>query len=288
MKYATFAHAGRTSWGVVEGDTIVDVGAVLPDYAGLKQVIAAGALVRAATVARAPGAPRYPLAGVEFLPVIPDPSKIFCVGHNYESHRQETGRERTEHPSIFVRFADSQVGHNTPIVRPFVSTMLDYEGELAVVIGAGGRAIPVETALDHIAGYSCYMDASVRDWQWHTKQFTPGKTFPGTGGFGPWMVTPDELGDPRETMVTTRLNGQTLQAQPVSDMIFSIAAIINYISTFSPLSPGDVIVTGTPGGVGAKRNPPVWMAPGDHVEVEITGVGRLAHDVVDETPSAMR
>lgn len=281
MKLASFHLGDRPSWGIVDGSSILDMGAVLGDrYPTLRAALAAEALPE---VAAAMGrASRLPLDAVAFAPVIPDAEKILCVGHNYESHRQETGRDRTSHPSLFTRFADTQVGHKQPLRRPGVSTMFDYEGELAVIIGRAGRSISEERALEHVAGYSCYMDASVRDWQWHTQQFTPGKNFPATGGFGPWMVTRDEVPDPAALHVTTRLNGAVMQSQPTAEMIFSVPAIIAYISTFTPLSPGDVIVTGTPGGVGAKRQPPVWMTAGDRVEVDIPHIGVLSHDVLDD------
>lgn len=278
MKFASYAAAGRASYGLVEGEEVVDVGAVLAaEYPDLRAVVAAGVYGAAQdAVARAE---RLSLSDIVFAPVIPNPAKIFCVGHNYETHRQETGRAKTDYPSIFTRFADSQIGHGQAITLPKVSTMLDFEGELAVVIGKGGRSIPVADALSHVAGYGCYNDASVRDWQWHTQQFTPGKNFPGTGAFGPWLVTADEVGDPAALSVTTRVNGQVVQFQPTADMIFPVATLIAYISTFTPLSPGDVIVSGTPGGVGAKRQPPLWLKDGDVVEVDIPGVGLLVNQV---------
>ncbi|GGE96501.1 fumarylacetoacetate hydrolase family protein [Sphingomonas prati] len=281
MKWMSFEARGRASYGIVDGDGVYDVGARLASrFPDLKALIAAGALQEGGDPAG--GDERLAFADIRFLPVIPNPGKIMCVGHNYESHRQETGRDKTERPSIFTRFADSQTGHRAPIVLPTVSTMLDFEGELAVVIGRGGREIREEDALSHIAGYACYDDASVRDWQWHTRQFTPGKNFPQTGGFGPWLVTADEIADPSALSVTTRVNGEVVQSQPTADMIFSIPAIIAYVSAFTPLSPGDVIVTGTPGGVGAKRQPPRWLAAGDVVEVDIPGVGLLVNHVQAE------
>lgn len=282
MKLATCrSAAGHETYGIVDDDVLIDVGAALfGSYTDLKAVIAADAF--ADLHAAAATAARVPLADLSFAPVIPNPGKIFCVGHNYESHRQETGRDSTDHPSIFIRFADSQAGHRQPIILPAISTMLDFEGELAVVIGHGGRAIPESNALAHVAGYACYNDASVRDWQWHTRQFTPGKNFPSTGGFGPWLVTMDDIPDPARLSVTTRLNGTVVQSQPTSDMIFSIPTLIAYISQFTLLSPGDVIVTGTPGGVGAKRQPPLWLNDGDVVEVEIPTVGLLVNPVQNE------
>ena len=276
MKLASFRRPdGTPSFGRVEGDHLVDLGSA---HADLKDAIAADAL---ASLTALTGS-RHALADVALLPVVPNPSKVLCVGHNYESHRKETGRAKVDNPSIFTRFPDTLVAAGAPIVRPRVSTSLDFEGELAVVIGRGGRAIPEAEALDHIAGYACFNDASVRDWQWHTSQFTPGKNFPGTGALGPWLVTPDEAGDLADVHVTTRLNGEIVQDQPIRDMLFPIARIIAYVSTFTALAPGDVIATGTPGGVGAKREPPLWMKPGDRVEVAIGLVGTLSNPVVDE------
>ena len=275
MKLTSFRRSdGTPSFGRVEGDTVIDLGGA---HADLKSAIAANALASLTG-----DGPRHALGDVALLPVVPNPSKVLCVGHNYESHRQETGRAKVDHPSIFTRFADTLVGAGRPIVRPRVSTSLDFEGELAVIVGRGGRAIAEERALGHVAGYACFNDASVRDWQWHTSQFTPGKNFPGTGALGPWLVTPDEAGDLAEVRVTTRLNGEVVQDQPIGDMIFSVARIVAYVSSFTPLAPGDVIATGTPGGVGAKRQPPLWMKPGDRVEVSIGPVGTLSNPVVAE------
>ena len=277
MKYLSFRRPdGTPTFGRLEGDRVVDLGTGRLASADLKTALAHGVL------AELPAGPSYTLAEVTLLPVLPNPAKVFCVGHNYESHRQETGRAKVEHPSIFTRFADTLVAHGQPLVRPQLSTSFDFEGELAVVIGRGGRAISKERALDYVAGYACFNDASVRDFQWHTSQFTPGKNFPGTGGFGPWLVTPDEAGDLNAVHVTTRLNGEVVQDQPIGDMIFPIAEVIAYISAFTPLAPGDVIATGTPGGVGAKRVPPLWLKAGDRIEVAIGPVGTLVQRVIDE------
>lgn len=281
MKLATFRIEGRTTWGLIEGDEAVDVGAVLhgrlPD---LKSAIAADAL--AGLGAHAAGARRYPLTAIEWLPVIPNPDKIICIGLNYENHRKETGRAEVEHPTIFSRYANSQTGHGANIIRPRVSTDLDFEGELAVIIGKPGRYIAQADAFGHVAGYACYNDGSVRDFQRHTHQFTPGKNFPDTGAFGPWMVTPDELGDLGPLRLQTRVNGQVMQDALIEQMIFSIPRQVEYCSTFTRLEPGDVIASGTPGGVGAKRTPPLWLKPGDTVEVEIDKVGLLRNGVADE------
>ncbi len=281
MRLATVETGGHATWGLVEGPNFIDVGAVLratlPD---LRSAIAAGAWDEI-TAARA-AAKTSPLSAVRFLPVIPNPDKILCVGLNYESHRRETGRAEVGHPTMFLRLANTQVGHENPMIRPAVSEKLDFEGELAVIIGKGGRHIKPEDAMSHIAGYSCYNDGSVRDWQNHTHQFTPGKNFPATGGFGPWMVTSDEIADVEALKISTRLNDMVVQEAGLDQLIFSIPTVIAYCSTFTRLEPGDVIATGTPGGVGAKRTPPLFMKPGDIVRVEISDVGTLINPIAAE------
>lgn len=281
MKFASFTIDNTQSWGLVEGDDIADLGAVLRDrFPDLKSAIAADALTEAA--AAASSAPRHPLAAIGFLPVIPNPDKILCIGLNYETHRKETGRTEVENPTVFGRFANSQTGHLTNIVRPRVSTDLDFEGELAIIIGKPGRYIAREDAWQHIAGYACYNEGSVRDFQRHTHQFTPGKNFPATGAFGPWLVTSDEIDDLGPLKLQTRLNGQIVQEATISQMIFDIPRQIEYCSSFTRLEPGDVIATGTPGGVGSRRTPPLWMKPGDVVEVEIDRIGLLCNSIADE------
>ncbi len=245
MKLVTFDKAMRRGWGVLEGDSIAAIsesaGAPPTLRKALEQPGAAAAIAHAAKTA-----PRVPLASVALAPVLPDPDKILCVGLNYEMHRKETGRDEVQHPTIFTRFANSQLGHGQPMIRPKVSTHFDYEGELAIVIGTPGRHIAKEKAYDHIAGYACYNDGSIRDWQRHTIQFTPGKNFMGTGAFGPCLVTPDEVGPLPSLKLVTRLNGQVVQEAKLGDMIFDIPTIIAYCSTFTRLEIGDVIVTGTP------------------------------------------
>ncbi len=281
MRFATFRLNGAPTWGLIDGEQAVDLGAVLSGrYPDLKSVIAASALAEVA--AAAAGAPRHPLSAVTWLPVVPNPDKILCVGLNYEMHRKETGRAEVENPTIFARFANSQTGHGADIVRPRVSHELDFEGELAIVIGKPGRYIAREDAFAHVAGCACYNDGSVRDFQRHTHQFTPGKNFPDTGAFGPWMMTPDELGPLPDLRLQTRVNGQVVQDATFDQMIFDIPKIIEYCSSFTRLEPGDVIATGTPGGVGAKRNPPLWLKPGDLVEVEIDRLGILRNGIADE------
>jgi 2-keto-4-pentenoate hydratase/2-oxohepta-3-ene-1,7-dioic acid hydratase in catechol pathway len=273
MKIISYVHQSQPGWGMA-----TDAG-VLPLHSAqhptLLSALRAGKLDE---IAAAPTkAAAVPLSDIQFLPVITEPGKIFCVGHNYEAHRIETERDPTQHPLLFMRVAESQTGHQQPILIPAESTKLDYEGEIAVVIGKAGRRIRQADAWDYVAGYSAYNDGSVRDWQKHTIQFTAGKNFTGTGAFGPWMVTRGEIADGEELTLQTRLNGEVMQQTTTALMIFSIPVLIEYISTFTSLQPGDVIVTGTPGGVGVKRTPPVWMKPGDTVEIEVSKVGVLSN-----------
>ncbi|WP_443693903.1 fumarylacetoacetate hydrolase family protein [Pseudomonas sp.] len=282
MKFASFIVQGRTTYGVVEGTQVIDLESVKPTFGtDLKQAIAINRLGELTPAVLAP-LPRVALADVTFLPVIENPGKVLCIGINYATHVREAGREMPTYPMIFTRFADSQVAHLQPIIRPKASHKLDFEGELAVVIGKTARHVKAADALEYVAGYACYNDGSVRDWQKHTIQFVPGKNFPCTGGFGPWLVTCDEIGDPQDLELTTRLNGQVMQHTRTSDMIFDVRHLIEYCSTFTELAPGDVIVSGTTGGVGAFREPPVWMKPGDTVEVEISGIGILRNSIADE------
>ena len=250
-------------------------------YPTLRSALAAEALgeVRKATEGASAD---HGLEEITWLPPIPHPEKILCVGVNYVAHREETGRKESEFPTLFTRFANTQVGHEQPLVRPRASTEFDYEAELAVIIGKPARHVRREDALSFIAGYACYQDASVRDWQRHTSQFTPGKNFIGTGGFGPWMVTADEIPDPTRLTLVGRLNKTEMQRATTDLLIFDLPALLAYITTFTELVPGDVIATGTPGGVGSKRQPPVWLKAGDVFEVEVSGIGVLRNPVVDE------
>jgi len=286
MKLASYTVAGRASWGVVTGDQIADVGAVLSDsHQDLKGWLAApdqdllgGAL---------PRAPRFSFNQVRLLPVIPNPAKIICVGHNYDAHRLETGRDTTSHPAVIIRFPDTQVAHGDTIRRPAVSGMLDYEGELAIVIGKEGRSIPAARAFDHVAGYTCFNDASIRDWQWHTSQFTPGKNFPGTGASGPWLVTADEITDTSDLAMWLDVNGRRFQSGSTRTMIFRPAFLVRYLSQFMSLQPGDIISTGTPPGVGLGQKPPIYLNVGDTVTLSIAGLGIQRQVVVDSQAATL-
>ncbi|WP_422099163.1 fumarylacetoacetate hydrolase family protein [Variovorax sp.] len=282
MKLISYQLNGTDSYGAVTGDRadrVVDLRQIFGERAAdLKALIAADLLAEAATAVGQASA-TLALSELQLLPVIPNPGKIVCVGLNYGEHVRETGREITEQPTLFLRVAESQLAHGEDIVLPPESTRLDYEGEIAVVIGRGGRRIAEADAWSHIAGYACYNDGSIRDWQTATPQWTAGKNFWRTGGFGPWMVTRDEITDGRVMTLVTRLNGQEMQRTTTDKLIHSIPRQIAHISAFTPLAAGDVIVTGTPGGVGAKRNPPVWMKPGDIVEIEVDAIGVLRNGI---------
>jgi 2-keto-4-pentenoate hydratase/2-oxohepta-3-ene-1,7-dioic acid hydratase in catechol pathway len=283
MKLISYKHAGRETWGAVSGDRVLDLAAA-SGIATLAEFIASPSFPdRDALASGAASGPR--LADVELLPVIPRPEKIVCAVRNYMDHHQEVlaagmQRELAEFPPIFLRVWRSQVAHDQPIVRPSVSESLDWEGELAVVIGKAGRDIPEADAWEHVAGYSCYNDASVREWQFHAKQIASGKNFEGTGAFGPWLVTADEIEPGRKLDIQTRLNGEVVQSSDTGNMIFPIPRLINYASTIFTLVPGDVIVTGTPAGVGWSKKPPRFMQPGDVVEVEVEGIGVLRNPVI--------
>ncbi|MCY1189623.1 fumarylacetoacetate hydrolase family protein [Pseudomonas putida] len=278
MKIASFLYDGRSSYGVVDGDTVSDAGAVLGQcYSDLRSVLASNNGLDELAALR--DAPALSVEQVQWLPVIPNPDKVLCVGLNYLKHIVETGREVPKHPTLFTRFASAQVGHDQPLIQPKASAAFDFEGELAIVIGKSGRHISKENALQHVAGYSLFNDGSIRDWQRHTLQFTAGKNFVGSGSFGPWLVTQDEITDIDSLVLETRLNGEVVQREGLDDLLFKIPELIEYISTFTELLPGDVIATGTPGGVGAFRTPPLWMKPGDVVEVEVEGIGTLKNTV---------
>jgi 2-keto-4-pentenoate hydratase/2-oxohepta-3-ene-1,7-dioic acid hydratase in catechol pathway len=286
MKLISFELEGRVTYGVVQGNAVLDLGRVFGERARtLKAMLKANLIGEAAELAKASRGDLL-LAQVKLLPVIPDPGQIVCIGLNYADHVQETGRQVTESPTLFLRVASSQVAHGVPMVLPPESQKFDFEGEIAVVIGTGGRRIAEADAWNHIAGYSCYNDGSIRDWQAATTQWTAGKNFWRTGAFGPWLVTADEIAPGQVMSLTTRLNGIEVQQSSTDKLIHSIPRQIAYISTFMPLEPGDVIVTGTPGGVGFKRTPPLFMKAGDIVEVEVDAIGVLKNHVVAESEVA--
>ncbi|MEU1405652.1 fumarylacetoacetate hydrolase family protein [Streptomyces sp. NPDC005728] len=280
MKLLTYRVEDDVRFGVLRDDGLVDISTRLEGLDSIRTVLENAALAAVADAAATAETADRKLEDVELLPVVPNPGKILCAGVNYRAHRDEAGRSEATHPTIFTRFADSQIGHNAPALRPPASDRFDYEGELAVVIGKAGAAIAPEDAMAHVAGYACYNDFSVRDWQRHTTQWTPGKNFPGTGAFGPQLVTADEVASLDVLKIQTRVNGDVRQSATIADLIFSVPALVGYISTFTPLAPGDVIVTGTPGGVGMFREPPEFLHDGDLVEVEIDGIGLLVNKVV--------
>ncbi|MBA1203967.1 fumarylacetoacetate hydrolase family protein [Pseudomonas capeferrum] len=281
MKFLSFAIANQPSYGYLAEDGIVDLGRRLAGRAeDLRTLLAQPEPL--ALAREVGGAADYRLEEVTLLPVIPNPEQIFCVGLNYAEHVAETNHQSTEQPMIFLRVPASQVGHGQPLLLPRESERFDYEGEIAVIIGKPGRRIREADAWDHIAGYACYNDGSVRDWQLHTAQWGPGKNFYRTGGFGPWMVTSDEIGPDAEMTLVTRVNGVELQRASTRQMIHSIPKLIAYLSTVTPLVPGDVIVTGTPGGIGLKRTPPLFLKPGDKVEIEVDRIGILVNGVADD------
>jgi 2-keto-4-pentenoate hydratase/2-oxohepta-3-ene-1,7-dioic acid hydratase in catechol pathway len=278
MRSASFLINGRASYGALcDGQVFEAADEFRALYPDLKAALAAGALDSLVVKDVA-----LENDNVRFLPPIPNPGKVLCVGVNYRPHVEEMGREIPEHPVVFVRFADSLVGHGESLLRPRISEQYDFEGELAVVIGRAARYVNALDALDHVAGFMPFLDGSVRDWQRHTMQFTPGKNFPASGAAGPALVSPDEAGAPESIELVTRVSGETMQEGRVADLIFDVPTLIEYCSSFTALLPGDVIATGTPGGVGAARKPPRWLEPGDVVEVDLGPAGCLCNTVVAE------
>ena len=281
MRITSYSIDGIKSFGVVTDDGVIDAKPLAGGPQSLKDAIAAGSMDMIAEAAVKRSAD-HSIDEVEFLPVIPDPDKIIAVGLNYRSHVLEGGRDIPEWPMIFTRFANSQVGHGQPMIKPNVSEMFDFEGEMAVIIGKSCRHVSEADALSVVAGYACYNDGSIRDYQRHTSQFVPGKSFYKSGAFGPWMVTTDEIPDPGALTLMTRLNGKEMQHATTDDLLFSIPQLIHYLTTVTELVPGDVIVSGTTGGVGCYRNPPVFMKEGDIIEIELDKIGVLRNPIVNE------
>ncbi len=279
MRLCSFSANGVASWGVAVSDGVIDAGRRLDGLPTLRDALASNRLSEVRALVETDMGADLRFDEICFDPVVPDPGVILCIGLNYEDHRVETRRAQCGYPTVFSRYPRSQVGHGRPMLLPRESSMFDYEGELAIVIGRTCRRVPVDDAMSVVAGYACYNDGSIRDFQRHASQFHPGKNWPGTGAFGPWLVTADEIEDHTKLTIETRLNGEIVQAAGLDQLIFTLPELIAYCSTWTELQPGDVIVTGTPGGIGAARTPPLWLAAGDLVEVDIPGVGLLANRI---------
>ncbi|MFN4350261.1 MAG: fumarylacetoacetate hydrolase family protein [Hylemonella sp.] len=289
MRLFSFEAQGQSRIGVLKSagtQEFIDLAVAdpsLPKDMGALIAQAGGLEAARQAAAKAPAAALKPLAGVRFLPVVPRPGKIVCLGLNYADHAKEGGNARPEYPSFFLRGATSMTGHLAPIIRPKASTKLDYEAELAVVIGQRARHLTAANALDCVAGYACFNDGSIRDYQRKTNQWTIGKNFDASGPFGPWLVTPDELPPGAAGLrIQSRLNGKVMQDANTKDFLWDVAESLRIITECMTLEPGDVIITGTPAGVGYARTPPVWMAPGDVCEIEIEGIGILSNPIADE------
>ena len=287
MRFVSFSKAGGSAVGLRQGDSIIDLSVAAPKLPRtLAGILAAGASAKAELkkIAAKPKKNAVLKASkVRLLPPIPDPGKILCIGLNYKDHAAEMGNPLPTYPVVFTRFTSTLVPHGGKMLTPKASSMFDYEAELAVVIGKRGRNIPKDKALSYVGGYSCFNDGSIRDYQTKTSQFTLGKNFDGTGAFGPDLVTPDELPKGAHGLkIKCRLNGTTMQNGTTADLVFDVAALIAEISVAMTLEPGDVVVMGTPAGVGQARTPPVWMKAGDRIEIEIEKIGVLANTIVDE------
>lgn len=280
MKLATIQLDDRAVCGRVDGaELIIPAQSFLRQCPTLQDVLAAQ---RVADLPAAGESQRVRLDAVQFLPPIPAPAKVICVGVNFMAHMREMGRPEPKYPLLFTRYPDTLVGHGQPLLRPQKSTNYDFEGELAFVMGRRAHHVSRTDALDYVAGYTCFMDGSLRDYQHHTTQLTAGKNFWRSGACGPWLVTTDEIPDPAVLNLETRLNGEVMQHAPIHDIKFDVPYLIEYISSFTPLSPGDIISTGTPSGVGFGRDPQLWMKPGDVIEVEVDGIGVLSNPVEAE------
>lgn len=281
MKLASFKRNGRSGFGAVIDGGLIDLTGKIAGATTLKELLEAQAVDEARDFCRN-ARPDFALADCSLLPVIPNPNKIICIGVNFAAHADEGGVKPSPYPVIFLRLPEVLIGHGQPLIRPRVSEQFDYEGELAVVMGKPGSHIPEAEAMSYVAGYACFNDASVRDWQFHTRQFGMGKNFRNSGPFGPWMVTADEMGDYRRHTLRTFLNGKEVQHTTLDQMVFDVPKLIAYVSQALPWSPGDVISTGTPSGVAHFGKPPRYMRAGDTLEVEISGIGKLSNPVKDE------
>lgn len=282
MKLISYRHAGEDHFGAVAGEGVVELTHRLNGARDLASLLADEPRLALARRLVSESRPDYALDSVELAPVIPRPGKVVCVGINYVEHAAEAGRKVGDYPVIFQRYSETLLAHGAPLVRPKASTQFDFEAELAVVIGKGGAHIDPADAMEHVAGYTCFNDASVRDWQFHTHQYGMGKNFAASGALGPWLVTADDIADYRELTVTGLLNGERMQHGKLSELAFDLPALISYISKALPWNPGDVLATGTPSGIGFKRNPPVFLKAGDRYDVVISHIGTLSNPVVDE------
>jgi 2-keto-4-pentenoate hydratase/2-oxohepta-3-ene-1,7-dioic acid hydratase in catechol pathway len=281
MKLVSFKRDGKTGFGAVADGGVIDLTGKIAGASTLKELLEAQAVEKARHFCQGARAD-FALNQCSLLPPILNPNKIICIGVNYAAHGDEAGVKTTPYPVIFLRLPEVLIGHGQPLIRPKVSEQFDYEGELAVVMGKSGSHIPEAEAMSYVAGFSCFNDASVRDWQFHTRQFGMGKNFRNSGPFGPWMVTADEMGDYRRHTLRTLLNGKEVQSTTLDQMVFDVPQLIAYVSKALAWSPGDVISTGTPSGVAHFGKPPRYMRAGDTVEVEISGIGKLSNPVIDE------
>lgn len=283
MRIVSFEIDGEARYGLVDGDRVIDLSSRLP-YRDIIEFIGANPRAECRKIL-SEGHHDVAFADLQLLPVVPNPKKIICIGLNYEEHKREGIRNPDDKPMLFARFADTLVAHGDPMIIPKISDMLDFEAELLVVIGSDtGRYLPANQAIDKVFGYSCMNEGSVRDWQRHSSQVTAGKNFVGTGPAGPWIVTADEIADVQALDLELRINGETMQKANTKDMIWSVADMIEYITQWMPLGPGDLIATGTPAGVGSRRTPPIFLKEGDLVEVSIEQIGTLRNTVERERP----
>ncbi len=279
MKLLSFQTSAGDSFGLVEGDGVIDLGQRLGGtYADLRALLDGGGQDEAAALSGSEA--DHALSDITYLQVIPNARRIICIGLNYREHAEEMGLDFPEDPNLFCKWPDALVGHEQDVICPKASSNFDYEGELAFIMGKPGRHISEADAMAHVAGYAPFLDGSLRDFQGHS--VIAGKNFQHSGSCGPWMTTADEIANPMDLQLTTRLNGDVVQNESTEQLYYTIPNIIAYVSQFTPLHPGDVIATGTPSGVGAGRKPPLWMKPGDRIEVEISGLGCLANNVAAE------
>ena len=285
MRIASYRVDNREEYGVVEDDGLISLDRRLEGLPTLFDLIHENAFEEARAAVEGEE-PDHSLADVTFLPPVRTPGKIFCIGVNYANRNEEykDDKNAAKYPSVFIRFMDSIVGHEENVVRPTVSEQLDYEGEIVLVIGKTGRHIPRETAMDHVCGYTLCNEGTVRDWLRHAKfNVTQGKNFDKSGAMGPWLVTADDIDLTKPLHLQTRVNGEVRQDDTTDNMIFGFDYLVSYLSTFATLRPGDLIISGTPTGAGARFDPPKWLKPGDVVEVEVPEIGLLRNTVVDET-----